>query len=36
VLTALASRPELTGETVNNDVSVLRKAMGLAVADKTI
>lgn len=36
VLTALASRPELTGKTVNNYVSVLRKAMELAVADKTI
>lgn len=36
VLTALASRPDLTGKTVNNYVSVLRKAMELAVADKTI
>lgn len=36
VLTALASRPELTGKTVNNYVSVLRKAMELAVSDKTI
>ncbi len=35
-LTALASRPELTGKTVNNYVSVLRRAMELAVADKTI
>jgi len=36
VLTALASRPALTGKTVNNYVSVLRKAMELAVADKSI
>jgi len=36
VLTALASRPDLTGKTVNNYVSVLRKAIELAVADKTI
>lgn len=36
VLTALASRPDLTGKTVNNYVSVLRKAMELAVTDKTI
>jgi integrase len=36
VLTALASRPNLSGKTVNNYVSVLRKAMELAVADRTI
>lgn len=36
VLTALASRPTLSGKTVNNYVSVLRKAMALAVADKAI
>jgi integrase len=36
VLTAIASRPHLTGKTVNNYVSVLRKAMELAVADKAI
>ena len=36
VLAAPASRPELTGKTVNNYVSVLRKAMELAVADKTL
>ena len=36
VLTALASRPALSGKTVNNYVSVLRKAMELAVVDKTI
>lgn len=36
VLTALASRPDLTGKTVNNYVSVLRKALDLAVADGTI
>ena len=36
VLTALATRPDLTGKTVNNYVSVLRSAIALAVADKTI
>lgn len=36
VLTALASRPNLTGKTVNNYVSVLRKALELAVADGAI
>lgn len=36
VLTALASRPNLTGKTVNNYVSVLRKALDLAVADGAI
>lgn len=34
VLTALNTRPELTGKTVNNYVSVLREAMALAVIDK--
>jgi integrase len=34
VLTALASRPELSGKTINNRVSVLRKALALAVLDK--
>lgn len=33
VLTALASRPELSGKTVNNYVSVLREAFSLAVLD---
>ena len=36
VLTALAGRPDLTGKTVNNYVSVLREALALAVVDKTI
>lgn len=33
ILTALAQRPELSGKTVNNYVSVLREALALAVAD---
>lgn len=36
ILTALASRPDLTGKTINNYVSVLREAMSLAVLDKLI
>jgi integrase len=36
VLTALATRPDLSGKTVNNYVSVLREAMELAVLDKVI
>lgn len=36
VLTALAARPDLTGKTVNNYVSVLREAMALAVKDRII
>lgn len=36
VLTALARRPELSGKTINNYVSVLRGALGLALADKII
>jgi len=36
VLTALAARPDLSGKTVNNYVSVLREAMELAVLDKVI
>lgn len=36
ILTALAKRPELTGKTVNNYVSVLREAMALAFKDKLI
>jgi integrase len=34
VLTALATRPKLSGKTVNNYVSVLREALDLAVLDK--
>lgn len=36
VLAALAARPDLTGKTINNYVSVLRRAMDLAVADKAL
>jgi integrase len=36
ILTAIASRPELTGKTVNNYVSVLRQALDLAVADRVL
>lgn len=36
ILTALASRPDLSGKTVNNYISVLREAMALAVLDKVI
>lgn len=36
VLTALARRPELSGKTINNYVSVLRGALALAVKDKII
>lgn len=36
VLTALASRPLLTGKTVNNYVSVLRDAVALAIEDKIL
>lgn len=36
VLTALATRPQLTGKTVNNYVSVLREALELAVADRIL
>lgn len=36
ILSALATRPDLTGKTVNNYVSVLREAMELAVLDKII
>ena len=35
-LTALASRPRLTGKTVNNYVLVLRQAIALAVMDKVV
>lgn len=36
ILSALASRPLLSGKTVNNYVSVLREALQLAVADKLL
>lgn len=36
LLTAIATRPELSGKTVNNYVSVLREALQLAVTDKLI
>lgn len=36
ILAALASRPTLSGKTVNNYVSVLREALQLAVADKIL
>jgi integrase len=36
VLTAIATRPDLTGKTVNNYVQVLREAMELAVVDRLI
>lgn len=36
VLTALASRPSISGKTVNNYVSVLREALDLAVTDRLI
>ena len=36
VMTALAKRPELSGKTVNNYVSVLREAIELAVIDKIL
>src|SRR5205085_8959355 len=36
ILTALARRPELSGKTVNNYVSVLRGTLGLSVKDKII
>ena len=36
VLTALASRPALTGKTINNYVSVLRAACELAVLDRAL
>lgn len=36
VLTAIAGRPDLTGKTVNNYVSVLREAMDLAVRDNIL
>jgi integrase len=36
ILKALASRPDLSGKTVNNYVSVLREALDLAVIDKLL
>jgi integrase len=36
VLTAIATRPDLSGKTVNNRVSVLREALALAVRDKLL
>lgn len=36
VLAALAKRPDLSGKTVNNRVSVLREALQLAVLDKVL
>lgn len=33
ILTAIAQRPDLSGKTINNYVSVLREALALAVAD---
>lgn len=36
IMTVLAARPELTGKTVNNYVSVLREALDLAVVDKVL
>lgn len=36
ILTALATRPDLTGKTVNNYVSVLREALELAVLDRLL
>lgn len=36
VLTAMAARPDLTGKTVNNYVSVLRESMALAVRDRVM
>lgn len=36
LLTALATRPHLTGKTINNYVSVVRDALELAVTDKLI
>jgi integrase len=36
ILTALATRPDLTGKTINNYVSVLRETMALAVRDRLV
>ncbi|NHV29310.1 site-specific integrase [Burkholderia sp. D-99] len=36
ILVAIAGRPELSGKTINNYVSVLRKALDLAVSDSVL
>lgn len=36
ILKAIADRPDLSGKTINNYVSVLRKALQLAIADKLL
>lgn len=36
ILSAIASRPDLSGKTINNYVSVLRKALDLAVSDNVL
>ncbi|WP_175692676.1 site-specific integrase [Burkholderia ambifaria] len=36
ILTAIASRPDLSGKTVNNYVSVMRNALDLAVSDNVL
>lgn len=36
ILTAIATRPDLTGKTINNYVSVLREALALAKLDRLI
>lgn len=36
ILHAIATRPDMSGKTVNNYVSVLRQALDLAVADKVL
>lgn len=36
ILTAIASRPDLSGKTLNNYISVLREALGLAVKDRAL
>ncbi|HET9643427.1 MAG TPA: DUF3596 domain-containing protein [Burkholderiaceae bacterium] len=36
ILTAIASRPNLSGKTINNYLSVLRPALDLAVSDKVL
>jgi integrase len=36
ILTAIASRPNLSGKTINNYLSVLRPALALAVEDKVL
>lgn len=36
VLTAIATRPDLSGKTINNYVSTLRQAIALAVADERL